>query len=146
MVYSREEQVDAAETRDAVEREGRRCVLLPGDVTESAFCEKTVERTINEFGQLSVLVNNAAFQQHQSSILDLTDEQFEKTFRTNIFGYFYMAQAMVPRMQTGSAIVNTASIAGERPRNAQGCADAASGGMIIAGKSPPEDFVRSVTS
>jgi NAD(P)-dependent dehydrogenase (short-subunit alcohol dehydrogenase family) len=112
IVYLKEEQVDAEETRDAVEREGRRCLLLPGDVTKSAFCEKAVERTINEFGQLDVLVNNAAFQQHQSSILDVTDEQFEKTFRTNIFGYFYMARATVPRMQPGSAIVNTGSITG----------------------------------
>ena len=112
IVYLREEQVDAEETRDAVEHEGRRCLLLPGDVTKSSFCEKAVERTIEEYGQLDILVNNAAFQQHQPSILDVTDEQLEKTFRTNIFGYFYMARAAVPRMKPGSAIVNTGSITG----------------------------------
>jgi NAD(P)-dependent dehydrogenase (short-subunit alcohol dehydrogenase family) len=112
IVYLKEEQQDAEETRDAVEQEGRRCLLLPGDVTKSSFCEKVVERTIEEFGQLDILVNNAAFQQHQPSILDVTDEQFEKTFRTNIFGYFFMARAAVPRMKPGSAIVNTGSITG----------------------------------
>jgi NAD(P)-dependent dehydrogenase (short-subunit alcohol dehydrogenase family) len=112
IVYLKEEQPDADETRAAVECEGRRCLLLPGDVTKSAFCEKVVERTIDEFGQIDILVNNAAFQQHQSSILDVTDEQFEKTFRTNIFGYFYMARAAVPRMKPGSSIVNTGSITG----------------------------------
>jgi NAD(P)-dependent dehydrogenase (short-subunit alcohol dehydrogenase family) len=177
MVYSREARVDTEETRDAVERERRRSLLLPGDVTKSAFCEKAGERTINEFGQLDVLVNNAAFQQHQSSILDVTDEQFEKTFRTNIFGYFYMARATVPRMQPGSAIVNTGSITGlqgskellDYAATRASCAGLRvlrlerglqihrgrgndvyrrrdDGGMIIAEKSPPEDFVRFVTS
>jgi NAD(P)-dependent dehydrogenase (short-subunit alcohol dehydrogenase family) len=112
MVYLNEEQDDAEETRDRVKREERRCLLLPGDVTKSAFCERAMERTINEFGKLDVLVNDAAIQQHQSSILDVTDEQFERTFRTNIFGYFYMALATVPRMQPGGAIVNTGSISG----------------------------------
>src|SRR3954453_1987157 len=112
IVYLPEEQVDAEETREAVENEGRRAILIPGDVSKSEFCREAVERTIDEFGQLDILVNNAAFQQHQKSIEELSEQQFEKTFRTNIFGYFYMAKAALPHMKEGSAIVNTGSITG----------------------------------
>jgi NAD(P)-dependent dehydrogenase (short-subunit alcohol dehydrogenase family) len=112
IVYLPQEQVDAEETREAVENEGRRAVLLPGDVSKSEFCKKAVDKTLEEFDQLDILVNNAAFQQHQESIEDLSEEQFEKTFRTNIFGYFYMAKAAIPHLQPGSAIVNTGSITG----------------------------------
>jgi len=112
IVYLPEEQVDAEETREAVENEGRRAVLIPGDVSRSEFCRKAVDKTIDEFGQLDILVNNAAFQQHQESIEELSEQQFEKTFRTNIFGYFFMAKAAIPHMKAGSAIVNTGSITG----------------------------------
>jgi len=112
IVYLPEEQVDAEETREAVENEGRRAILIPGDVSKPEFCKKAVEQTVDEFGQLDILVNNAAFQQHQESIEELSIEQFEKTFRTNIFGYFYMAKAAVPHLRPGSAIVNTGSITG----------------------------------
>jgi NAD(P)-dependent dehydrogenase (short-subunit alcohol dehydrogenase family) len=112
IVYLPEEQPDAEETRQAVEKEGRRCLLLPGDVKDPGFCQKAIEQTVDEFGHLDVLVNNAAFQQHQGSIEELTDEQFEKTFRTNIFGYFYMAKAAIKHLPKGGAIVNTGSITG----------------------------------
>jgi NAD(P)-dependent dehydrogenase (short-subunit alcohol dehydrogenase family) len=112
IVYLPEEQRDAEETRAAVEAEGRHCLLVPGDVRDAKFCERAVRETIGKYGQLDVLVNNAAFQQHQESIEDVTDEQFERTFRTNIFGYFYMARAAVPHLREGSAIVNTGSITG----------------------------------
>ena len=112
IVYLPEEQTDADETRCAVEAEGGRCLLIPGDVRKSAFCKKAVERTVAELGRLDVLVNNAAFQQHRKSIEDLTDEQIERTFTTNIFGYMYMARAAIPGMKPGSAIVNTGSITG----------------------------------
>jgi NAD(P)-dependent dehydrogenase (short-subunit alcohol dehydrogenase family) len=112
IVYLPEEQSDAEETRAAVEAEGRRCLLLPGDVQSAEFCEDAVQRTEDELGHLDILVNNAAFQQHQDSIEDITDEQLERTFRTNIFGYFFMARAAVPRLKPGSAIVNTGSITG----------------------------------
>lgn len=107
IVYLPQEQRDAEETRQAVEDEGRRCILIPGDVTDADFCREAIEQTVDEFGKLDILVNNAAFQQHQESIEDLTPEQFEKTFRTNIFGYFYMAKAAVPHLKPGSVIVNT---------------------------------------
>jgi NAD(P)-dependent dehydrogenase (short-subunit alcohol dehydrogenase family) len=112
IIYLPDEEVDARETKRAVEREGRRCVLLPGDVSSSAFCEAAVDETVQQLGRLDVLVNNAAFQQHQTRIEDISDEQLEKTFTTNIFGYIYMARAAVRRMSAGSAIVNTGSITG----------------------------------
>jgi NAD(P)-dependent dehydrogenase (short-subunit alcohol dehydrogenase family) len=112
IVYLKAEARDARETREAIEAEGARCLLLPGDVRSSAFCRRAVQHTVAELGRLDVLVNNAAFQQHQTSIADLTDAQIERTFRTNIFGYFYMARAAVPRMKPGSAIINCGSITG----------------------------------
>jgi NAD(P)-dependent dehydrogenase (short-subunit alcohol dehydrogenase family) len=112
IVYLRVEQSDADETRQAVEAEGARCVLIPGDVRKSSFCDRAVEQTVKELGRLDVLVNNAAFQQHQPSIEDLTDDQIRQTFETNIFGYLYMARAAIPRMKPGSAIVNCGSITG----------------------------------
>jgi NAD(P)-dependent dehydrogenase (short-subunit alcohol dehydrogenase family) len=101
---------DAQETRRCVEKEGRKCLLIAGDVKDSKFCKEAVDKTVKEFGHLDVLVNNAAFQEHANSIEDITDERLEETFRTNIFGYFYMARAAVPHMKEGSAIVNTTSV------------------------------------
>jgi NAD(P)-dependent dehydrogenase (short-subunit alcohol dehydrogenase family) len=112
IVYLPEEESDATETRAAVEAEGRRCLLLPGDVQDASFCESAVQGTVDELGQLDILVNNAAFQQHQDSLEEITDEQLERTFRTNIFGYFYMARAALPHLGPGSAILNTGSITG----------------------------------
>ncbi len=112
IVYLPEEESDAAETARYVEAERRTCRLIPGDVKSSEFCEKAVEETVSELGGLDVLVNNAAFQQHQKSIEDITDEQLDKTFRTNIFGYFYMARAAVKHLPEGGAIVNCGSITG----------------------------------
>lgn len=99
-------------TRAAVVAQGLRCRLIPGDVQDSAFCEQAVEATVETFGAIDILVNNAAYQQHQTSIDAISDEQLERTFRVNIFGYCYMARAAVRRMSAGSAIVNTGSITG----------------------------------
>jgi NAD(P)-dependent dehydrogenase (short-subunit alcohol dehydrogenase family) len=112
LVYLAEEQVDAEETRAAVEREGRRALLIPGDVREARFCQEAVKRTVEEFGKLDILVNNAAFQQHQKTIDDVSDEQFDRTFKTNIYGYFYMAKAALGQMTEGACIINTGSITG----------------------------------
>ena len=107
-----DEHEDAGETKQAVEREGRRCILLPGDVADPEFCKDAVERTVDEFGRLDVLVNNAAFQEHVDSLEELTDEHFDRTIKTNLYGYFYMARAAVPHMGNGSAIVMTGSVTG----------------------------------
>ena len=112
IVYLPEEQSDAEVTESAVVAEGRRCLLIPGDVRDSAFCDLAVQATVDAFGWIDILVNNAAYQHHQESIEDITDEQLERTFHTNIFGYFYMARAAVRHMQPGSTIINTGSITG----------------------------------
>lgn len=112
IVHLPNERRDAEETRRAVEEEGRRCITIEGDVTDPEFCEKAVKQTVKEFGKLDILVNNAAFQKHQKSIDDLSIEQFEHTFRTNIFGYFFMAKAALEHLPEGGAIVNTGSITG----------------------------------
>ena len=112
IVYLPAEQRDAEETRRAVESEGRRALLVPGDVSDPRFCRTAVERTVEEFRGLDILVNNAAFQQHQEKIEDLSEEQWDRTFRTNIYGYFHMAKAALARMKRGAVIVNTGSITG----------------------------------
>jgi NAD(P)-dependent dehydrogenase (short-subunit alcohol dehydrogenase family) len=111
IVYLSEDE-DAEETRLAVEREGRRAILIPGDVTDSSFCAQAVESTIREFGRLDVLVNNAAFQEHLPSLEDISDEQLDRTFRTNVYGYFYMSRAALPHLKRGAAIVNSGSVTG----------------------------------
>ncbi|HUQ31770.1 MAG TPA: SDR family oxidoreductase [Pyrinomonadaceae bacterium] len=112
IIYLPEEQSDAEETGRAVKAEGRRALLIPGDVRDSDFCREAVEQTIEEFGKLDVLVNNAAYQQHQETLEDVSENQWERTFKTNIYGYFYMAKAALPHLKKGSAIVNTGSITG----------------------------------
>ena len=112
IVYLPAEQSDAEDTKAAVEKEGRECLLLPGDVKSSAFCNDAVARTVAAFGRLDVLVNNAAYQDTTERLEDITDEQFDTTFRTNIYGYFYMARAAVAHLPKGGAIVNTGSITG----------------------------------
>jgi len=107
-----EERTDADETAEFVRAEGRRCLVITGDVKYSRFCETAVEQAISEFGKLDILVNNAAYQHHQKSIEDITDEQLETTFHTNIFGYFYMARAALKHLPEGGAILNTGSITG----------------------------------
>jgi NAD(P)-dependent dehydrogenase (short-subunit alcohol dehydrogenase family) len=111
VVYLSEDE-DAEETCRAVEAEGRRAILLPGDVTDPEFCRDAVEATVKELGGLNILVNNAAFQVHVESLEDITDEQLDRTFRTNIFGYFYMARAALRHLQQGDVILNTGSVTG----------------------------------
>lgn len=112
IVYLPEEQIDAEETQRAIEGEGQRALLIPGDVTSSAFCKDAVERTVREFGQLDILVNNAAYQNSVEGLEDITDDQLHHTFSVNIFGYFYMARAALAHLKKGSAIINTGSITG----------------------------------
>src|SRR5690606_39125766 len=106
------EDGDANETKQTVEQEGRRAILLPGDVSDPAYAEHAVRETVEQLGGLHILVNNAAYQEHQHSLLDITDEQLHRTFRTNIFGYFYMARAALRHMGEGGVIINTGSVTG----------------------------------
>lgn len=105
---------DAEEVQRHVEAEGRRCKLIPGDVKDPEFCRKAVEQAVQAFGKLDILVNNAAFQEHAESLLDLTDERFDETMRTNVYGYFNMARAALPHLKEGSSIINTGSVTGLR--------------------------------
>jgi NAD(P)-dependent dehydrogenase (short-subunit alcohol dehydrogenase family) len=107
-----DEHEDARVTAEAVSREGRRCLLIPGDVVKRKFCFDAVKRTVRQFGKLDILVNNAAFQLHVSRFEDLTEAHFDKTIKTNLYGYFHMAQAAVQRMGKGAVIVNTGSVTG----------------------------------
>lgn len=109
-----EENADAAETKAAVEAEGGRCLCIAGDVRDPAFCRAAVARTAEAFGRLDVLVNNAGEQHVAESVEDITPEQLEGTFRTNLFGYVYMIQAALPHMQAGARIVNTGSVTAVR--------------------------------
>jgi NAD(P)-dependent dehydrogenase (short-subunit alcohol dehydrogenase family) len=106
------EQVDAEETKRCVEAEGTRCLLLPGDVKDPAYCTRAVDRTVEAFGQLDVLVNNAAFQEHAESLDELTEERFDQTLRTNVYGYFHMAKAALRHLKRGGSIINTGSVTG----------------------------------
>ena len=106
------EAEDANTTRQAVEAEGRRCILLEGDVADPSFAEYAVDETVSRLGALDVLVNNAAFQEHVDSFEDLSEAHFDRTLKTNLYGYFHMAKAAVPRMKPGSAIVMTGSVTG----------------------------------
>jgi NAD(P)-dependent dehydrogenase (short-subunit alcohol dehydrogenase family) len=106
------EHADAKETRRCVEAEGRRCLLLPGDVRDPAFCNAAVADTVGEFGQLDVLVNNAAFQQHADRLEDITDAHLQETLQTNVAGYIQMARAALPHLKEGAAIINCGSETG----------------------------------
>lgn len=112
IVYLKAEQEDAERTAEAVAQEGRKILLLPGDVRSSAFCKRAVEKTIARFGHLDILVNNAAYQKHRDSIGEIDDQQLKRTFETNIYGYFFMARAALAHMREGASIVNVGSITG----------------------------------
>jgi NAD(P)-dependent dehydrogenase (short-subunit alcohol dehydrogenase family) len=112
IVYLEEEQADAEITAQAVGEEGRETLLLPGDVRDFDFCCRAVEQTVERFGSLDILVNNAAYQQHRDGLEDLSLEQWDRTFRTNIYGYFYMTKAALSHLHSGAVILNTGSVVG----------------------------------
>ncbi|ALI99050.1 SDR family oxidoreductase [Rufibacter tibetensis] len=113
IVYLDEEQ-DAQDTRKLVEAEGQKCVLIPGDLRDENFCKQSVERAVQELGGLNILVNNAAEQHEKNDLREITSEQLEKTFKTNIFAYIYVAQAALNHLKEGDCIINTTSITSYR--------------------------------
>jgi NAD(P)-dependent dehydrogenase (short-subunit alcohol dehydrogenase family) len=113
IVYLNEHQ-DAEETKSQVEEEGRTCQLIPGDIGDEKFCRNAIEQTVGNFNQLDILVNNAAVQYPQKDIMDITAEQLQKTFQTNIFSMFYLVKAAMPHLKKGSAIINTTSVTAYR--------------------------------
>jgi NAD(P)-dependent dehydrogenase (short-subunit alcohol dehydrogenase family) len=106
------EDEDAKMTKAAVEREDQRAILISGDVSDRKFCERAVAKTVKELGRLDILVNNAAFQIHSTDFSDLTERHFDTTLKTDLYGYFHMAQAALPHLKPGAAIINTGSITG----------------------------------
>lgn len=113
--YLSEEEQDARETARAVEAAGRRCVAVAGDIQDESHCQRLVERAIEEFGKLDVLVNNAAFQMSHEGIDEITTEEFDRTFRTNVYAMFYLCKAALPHIPEGGSIINTASIQAYQP-------------------------------
>ncbi|WHY02623.1 SDR family oxidoreductase [Neobacillus sp. DY30] len=104
------ESNDAEETKQLVEEQGGRCLLIAGDIGDEAFCKQAVQQTVDELGGLDILVNNAAEQHPQESIMEISTEQLEKTFRTNVFSMFHLTKSALPHLKKGSAIINTTSI------------------------------------
>jgi len=126
-----EENEDARDTRKMVEKWGKKCLLIAGDVGKPEFCEQAVQRVLDEFGKLDIVVNNAAEQTPQEDFMKITPEQLEKTFRTNIFGYFYMTRAAMPHLKEGARIINTTSVTAYR--GSPGLVDySATKGAIVA--------------
>lgn len=109
-----DEHEDAVETKEMVEQEGRKCITISGDIGEEAFCKSAVDQVVQKFGRLDILVNNAGEQHEREHIDEITAEQLQKTFRTNIFSMFYMVQAATKYLKSGSAIVNTSSVTAYR--------------------------------
>ncbi len=112
IIYLPAEQSDAEAVEMAVKAEGREALLIPGDVTDPEFCHRAVQETVQRFGQLDILVNNAAYQETRESLDELSFDDWDLTFRTNIYGYFYMAKAALPYLQPGGRIINCGSITG----------------------------------
>ena len=113
--YLPEEEVDARESASWVEKAGRRALLLPGHIREEAHCESLIQRTVDELGQLDILVNNAAFQSTHDSVEEFSTEEFDRAYKTNIYAMFWLSRAAVRRMQPGATIINTASIQAFNP-------------------------------
>ncbi len=103
------EHDDAAKTKEIVEREGRRAIVIAGDIGDKAFCERAVKQTVDELGGLDILVNNAGEQHSDEDIEDISEDQLKRTFQTNIFGMFFLTQAAVPHLGPGAAIINCTS-------------------------------------
>ncbi len=108
------EHEDAKKTALEVEQEGRKCFMLAGDIGKETFCKRAVEKVVQKFGRLDILVNNAAEQHPQEKLEDITSEQLERTFRTNIFSQFYLSKAALPHLSEGSSIINTTSVTAYR--------------------------------
>jgi NAD(P)-dependent dehydrogenase (short-subunit alcohol dehydrogenase family) len=113
ILYLNEEE-DAQETKRLIEEKGRRCIAIAGDIGDPMFCKQAVDNTVKQLGRLDIVVNNAAEQHPQDKIEQITPEQLERTFKTNIFGMFYLTQAAMPQLRKGSVIINTASVTAYR--------------------------------
>ena len=135
-----EEDKDAQDTKDLVEREGGKCLLIRGDIGHAAFCDDAVKQTLDTFGGLDVLVNNAAEQHTDEDLEDISEEQLERTFRTNFYGYFFMTQAALPHLKQGATIVNTASVTAYRGQTQLMDYSATKGAIVSLTRSLSQDL------
>ncbi|KYG34381.1 SDR family oxidoreductase [Alkalihalobacillus trypoxylicola] len=136
-----DEHEDANETKRLVEEKGGNCLLISGDVGDESFCHQAVQKTIETFGQLDILINNAAEQHYQTNIEDITSQQLLRTFQTNIFSYFYFIQAAMPHLKKGSSIINTASIVAYRGNPVLMDYSATKGAIVALTRSLSESIV-----
>lgn len=109
IIYYNEHQ-DAEDTQKMIEQQGKRCMLLPGDISDEKFCNDAVNKVINEYGTLDILVNNAAVQHEASNLMQISNENFDRTFKVNVYGTFYLTRAALPHLKSGSSIIVTTSV------------------------------------
>lgn len=136
------EEKDAQETRRAVEKSGKRAVLVAGDIGDEAHCKQIVDRAFDEFGKLDILVNNAAFQMTHESIREIPSEEFDHTFKTNVYAMFYLCKAALPRMNEGGAIINTASIQAYQPSSSLLAYASTKGAIVTFTKALNEEAIK----
>jgi NAD(P)-dependent dehydrogenase (short-subunit alcohol dehydrogenase family) len=135
------EEPDAQETVRAVEEAGRKAIAIAGDIGDERHCRQIVEQALQQFGKLDILVNNAAFQMSHESIQELSSEEFERTFRTNIFAMFYLCKAALPKMEQGGAIINTASIQAYQPSSSLLAYASTKGAIVTFTKALAEEAI-----
>jgi NAD(P)-dependent dehydrogenase (short-subunit alcohol dehydrogenase family) len=140
--YLEEEESDAHETARVIEAAGRRCVRVAGDIRDEAHCRRLVARAVEEFGRLDVLVNNAAFQMTHEGIGEITSEELDRTFRTNVYAMFYLCKAALPHMPEGGSIINTASIQAYQPTPQLLAYAATKGAIVTFSKALAEEVIK----
>jgi len=138
-----DEDVDAQKTVKIVEKEGRKAIAVPGDIGDEAHCQQLVQRAVSELGRLDILVNNAAYQMSHESIQELTSEEIEHTFRTNIFAMFYLCKAALPQMQPGSSIINTCSVQAYKPSSSLLAYASTKGAIVTFTKGLAQEAIQS---
>jgi NAD(P)-dependent dehydrogenase (short-subunit alcohol dehydrogenase family) len=136
------EEEDARETAAAVEAAGRRCVAVPGDIQDEAHCRRLVGRALDEFGRLDILVNNAAFQMSRGGIAEISAEEFDRTFRTNVYAMFYLCQTALPQLGRGGSIINVASIQAYQPSSDLLAYAATKGAIVTFSKALAEEAMK----
>jgi NAD(P)-dependent dehydrogenase (short-subunit alcohol dehydrogenase family) len=137
-----DEEPDAQETARVVEAAGRRCIAVGGDISDEAHCRQLVQRAVQEFGRLDILVNNAAFQRTHQSIQEVPSDEFEYTFRTNIFAMFYLCKAALPHMPAGGSIINVASIQAYQPSQSLLAYASTKGAIVTFTKALAQDAIQ----
>jgi hypothetical protein len=138
-----DEEPDAQKTVQIVEQEGRKAVAVPGDIGDEAHCQQLVQRAVSELGRLDILVNNAAYQMSHQSIQELTADEIEHTFRTNIFAMFYLCKAALPQMQPGSSIINTCSVQAYQPSSSLLAYASTKGAIVTFTKGLAQEAIQS---